>query len=368
MCACRSSAWYARLWRDQQHVLQPPDVLVSAGGTRVAYRLAGGAWHADAQWARRLDADGRWDRRAALRAVRLAARAAQQLQDYHRHHEGDDGTQQGAAVVRLDAAGEQNAHRVRVLVRRRALEAFVAHLQAELVAASLDGAAAPEGYGPQQQQHSAAPLNGSALLPRHLQHQQQHGGGRQEATASGAAATTAALASRAPRPLPGAAALAAAPQQHAAWQAAAAVAEPPSSLAWEAAHCERGGGGAAAAGSLAWQLVVQPEGSVGLRAGWCAVDVIPAAAGQAAAVRHVMARFGVRADAEQLPVVLACGASKLGWSAAGACTHAVVLGGSGAAGGRGGADDASGGVRMVEVEGLWGPEGVLAGLSQLRLL
>ncbi|KAG1673675.1 hypothetical protein FOA52_010543 [Chlamydomonas sp. UWO 241] len=336
----RGPASFHRLWADKREGLPQPDVLLLAGGTEVAYRTPGsgsGGYSTDGEWSARLAAPAAgWQRSRVEAAVsrlvascdarrHAAASAAQTaLAEAAGGRPGPSTTPVLPPRVKLDGGRQQQGVlRVRLLVSggpgataavaaeleellRQEAEAVVGDGGDGSARGAAAGAAAGNGAGVQPQPHAARAAHQLQYHQHnHPQSRVQHG------------------------------AFAPAPR-------------------WRARP------------RMLWRVVAygHVEGGGAAHRGWCALDVVPAPGGPAAALRHVMGRFGLA------PSLVAC-ALDAGCDDVGAvvrlCGAGSVLVGThppplpvGVDGGR-----AAGG-RVVLAQAL-GPQAVIDGLRELGL-
>jgi hypothetical protein len=235
----RTSRSFEQLWRDKQHALQLPDVLVLAGGTQLLYRTADGGWQRDEQWATELASDPAWDATAA-RAAALRVAASTPAGGPN----GDPSSPSGprSLRVKLDDAKQQTPLRVRLLVRGTVeqAEAVASALLLEAVSGHEGGwqAGARGGGGGQQSEPSSSAPAAGGHAGREQQQQQQQGEHGEQGEQRRRRRRGQQLWPR--------------------WRALV--------------HARAEGGGAA-------------------HAGWCAVDLVPWRAGESLALAHVWRRF-----------------------------------------------------------------------------
>ena len=244
------------MWIDKQHVLQQPDVLLLSSGTEIAYLDPHhGRWHFDAAWSEKL-ADASVSGWHLQRVQDACAKLMEGLRNPQQWQDGEGQDQQHRSRaheeqevpvtprsppppprVKLDALKHQGPFRVRMLVSGGLSNATV-------VAQQLEGLLSEQArlLRNQMRQRPSPPPVEPGQRPAAARKGAPSGGHPQQQ-------------------LPG----------HPSGQ--------PSSL-------------------LTWRVLVHGhvEGGGPAHTGWAAIDVVPAAAGPAEALRHVAQRFGLRTD------------------------------------------------------------------------
>ncbi len=324
-------------WRAQQAALPRPDVLLLGLGTHVAYAAPDGSWVEDKQWAAHLDASYDADavRQAVERVVRQMAGVrvvGGRVISSEEREEGGEGQRQGVPAVEYGIDRQQGTRKVCLEVHKSLVQRVVREVEEELQQVLLE-----------ERRHTALGSGGGAAGGG-------SGRGRGAATQSRGAASGGVKVGRRVK-------LARRQKEQAQEQqqdSSPGQADSPTEAAV-------GKDSVTARRVCHVQFVLQPRPP---RGQWVTVDVIPAAAGKAAALRHVLQRFGVDGGA-----VVAAGDTERDAEVLAAAAAAVVTAPRPpprlrelAAAGVG-----SGG-RGVAVASKTGAAGVLEGLQLLGLL
>lgn len=389
---------FEHAWRDKQHVLHEPDVLVLASGTRVMYRLADGRWLEDSSWRERLDSDRSWDRQLAVLAVQQVSSALNSAAAAAAAAAASSSACSGPgrpAAATAAASHAPDTHVYTCMENRTGASSWAASSQCENAVAH---AAISDTQHSTLQTAGPAGTHRVSALPRTCVRcgapsEHMHGNGHHAPSVVVKPDTRSEQNSHRLRVLVRQQAVtdfvAALSSLHIDHDAHTPDQHARHTLRVRGRWAEIAGVGADGAGSPAraapgaaataapWRVVPHAAEGSGLPRGWCAVDIVPACASEGAALTHVLARFRIRPDAQRLPVVAACAAGSAAEAALlGVCTHSVSFRrrNKHTATPQQGQDnhsrataDASVGHVQQATTHQWGAAGVLDGLSQLGL-